>query len=94
MAVWLGAAAGSLRKWREEPGLWMLSALILAMCCTFWALMTWGRIMDIIRQVQAPFSWASGIDIAMATLLLAILIRFSAKVAYTNWKLPQSGRHA
>jgi hypothetical protein len=93
MAIWLGALAGSFRQWREEPGLWMLSALFLVMCCTFWALMTWSRIMDIIRQVQAPFSWSLNVDIAMATLLLAILVRFSATVTHTNWKFTQSGRH-
>jgi hypothetical protein len=93
MAIWLGATAGSLRRWQEEPGLWMLSALILAMCCTFWALTTWGRIRDVIRQVQAPFSWSLEVDVALATLLLAVLVRFSATVACTNWKLTQSGRH-
>jgi hypothetical protein len=94
MAVWLGAVAGSLHKWREEPGLWMLSALFLTMCCTFWALMTCGRIMDIIRQVRAPFSWSQNVDIAMATLLLVVLVRFSATVTHTNWKLTRSGRQA
>ena len=94
MAIWLGSAAGCFHRWREEPGLWMLSALILAMCSTFYAFMTWGRIMDIRRQGQVPFPWSLNVDIVMATLILAVLIRFLATVTYSNWKLTQSGHQA
>jgi hypothetical protein len=83
-AIALGAAGGSLARWRTERGLWMLAVLFLTIYCAIYVLVSLGQILDWIRGVRNPEP-SLIIDFSFGTILLSAIIRFLAKVARQNW---------
>jgi hypothetical protein len=82
----LGVAGASLSSWRSERGLWMLAALYFVINASIYWLMIWGQLRDVIRGVR-PESIALAVDMFMGTALLAIEIRFLARIAKDNFAL-------
>jgi hypothetical protein len=84
MATWLGACGACFRDWREEPGLWMLSGLFLAVSLSGFMILGAGLVSDIAR-VRAPS--ASDCDLWGATVILAAQVLFLTTVTQTNWSM-------
>jgi len=84
MAVWLGTCGATFRRWRDEPGLWMLSGLFLAITLPGVAILTWGMISEI---AQARVPSLPDYDIGSAVFVLAAQLIFLATVTRTNWAL-------
>ena len=82
----LGVAGASLSSWRSERGLWMLAALYFLINATIYWLIVWAQLRDVIRGIR-PESVALAVDMFMGTALLAIEIRFLARIAKNNFAL-------
>ena len=91
MILNLGIYGAALRRWRTEPGLWMLAtflALFLGACwCAFMVerLRTWGNAP---QQPPRPQTWAEigyAIDASIALVLFGRVVWFAASVAVANW---------
>jgi len=86
-AIWLGTCGACFRGWREEPGLWMLSGLFLAMTLPGFAILACGKISEI---AQAPVPGPLDYDTWGAVFVLAVQVLFLATVTRTNWSLKKS----
>src|SRR5271170_5717630 len=80
-ATWLGTCGACFRGWREEPGLWMLSGLILAITLPSFAILACGKISEI---AQAPVPGPLDYDTWGAVFVLAVQVHFLATVTRTN----------
>ncbi len=90
-AITLGAAGGSLIRWRHDRGLWMLAGLFLLLFVGIYGLTLYGRGRDIVRGAAQP-EIGLAIDFSLGTLLLSSTVRFLWRVAKYNWTLsPASG---
>jgi len=87
MAVWLGACGGAFEAWRCDRGLWMLSALFLAMALLCYAGFTYGHLSDITHHRGGI---ADMIDLSFGISLLWMQSRFLLTVTVSNWKLTHS----
>ena len=91
MLASLGAYGFALRKWRTEPGLWMLALFltgVLTPCWVYFEYLSWQAVLN--PQAAPPGGIKAigirlSIDAAMALLLFATTIRLCLVVAIENW---------
>lgn len=83
-AMSLGACGGTFHRWREEPGLWMLSGLFFPVFSIGLAFFAYASFLGHSRG-GAP--GPSDCDDWGATLLYAALVYFLVSVTWTNWPL-------
>jgi hypothetical protein len=97
-----------LRRWRTEPGLWMLALVIVVGWTPGYFLFEWKHIVKVLDRVRAmqqqgAFDFAQLIrmlEIALGLSLMGTSILFAISVAIQNWKrtrrpvLPTSGANA
>lgn len=70
--------------WRYDKGLWMLSALFLAVAFLCYGGFTYGHVSDIIHHRGKT---SDMIDLSFAASLLWMQSRFLLTVTTSNWKL-------
>jgi len=85
MALTLGASGGAFERWREERGLWMLSALFLLMFGSLGIVMEYELFMDGWRGKSNGILVT--IEFSIAMWLLQRLVRFLAAVTGANYRL-------
>ncbi len=88
----LGASAGSLRSWRKEPGLWMLSAFFLGIFFPIVMLLACGLVEEIRQRSSPDHPGSSFYDSSVATFVFAVLVLFLMGVTRTNWGLRRKGK--
>lgn len=84
MAIWLGACGGTFGAWRDDKGLWMLSALFLALALLCYGGFTYGHVSAIIHHRGKT---SAMVDLSFAASLLWMQSRFLMTVTTSNWKL-------
>ncbi len=89
----LGASGGSLRHWRKEPGLWMLSAFFLGLYFPTAMLLTYGLLEEICGRSSSPHPGPIFYDFSVASFVLAVLVLFLVSVTRTNWALDRKGKN-
>jgi hypothetical protein len=82
-AIMVGVWLSSLRSWRFEPGLWMLSTLIVVMCGALALMLTYGTISDLATRART----GELLDEVTATILLWSLVCVSALITRWNWNI-------
>jgi hypothetical protein len=86
-----GVHAGCLRRWRVEPGLWMLALLIGALTVPFSAMMIHYEISQCFAGLQPnlarPRAIGTVLDTAIGTKILWTLIWFLIAVTRLNWRV-------
>ena len=85
MAIGLAATGGSLRSWRTERGLWMLSALFLVLNGVIYCVIEYGQLRDLFDGRHSP--WPIAIDLCIATRLLWTQFRMHLTVTALNRRL-------
>ena len=84
----------ALRKWRTEPGLWMLAVLLTITIGPCWAyfefLHWWGLLAGLARKQAAhAITWDQlrfSIDAVIALTLFAGIVKLAVGVSIENWK--------
>lgn len=84
MALWLGACGGAFRAWNSDRGLWMLSALFLAVTAVFFAGFAYGRVLD---TIHGRGEVVGVLDLTIAGAVLWMQTRFLLTVTAVNRKL-------
>jgi hypothetical protein len=84
MAIWLGACGGTFGAWRDDKGLWVLSALFLALALLCYGGFTYAHVSDIIHRRGKN---SDIVDLSFAASLLWMQSRFLLTVSTSNWKL-------
>ena len=84
MAIWLGVCGGTFGAWRDDKGLWMLSALFLAFALLCYGAFTYGNVSDIVHHRGKTIDI---FDLSFAASLLWVQSRFLLTVTTSNWKL-------
>jgi hypothetical protein len=87
MAIWLGTCGGAFPRWRDDPGLWMLSGLFLALSCAVLVFFVSAQLQEVFQPGRVHLPGLSGYDVATATLLLAVQVLSLATVTIANWIL-------
>jgi hypothetical protein len=90
----LGIYGVAFRKWRTEPGLWMLAILLTATlgpCWAYFEFMHWRGLLSAVlgNQRARQLTWDQlrvSIDCVVALLLIARAIKLAATVAIENWR--------
>ena len=85
MALLVAACGGVFRPWRTEKGLWMLSAFYLVFSVALYGFLFHMNVEDPLAGHQEGL--LIGIDFAVATGMLWMLIRFLVTVTRSNWRL-------
>lgn len=95
----LGLFGFAFRKWRTDPGLWMLALLVgggEGTCCAYFEYLQYDSLFN---QVPAAQAWPRGwdefrfaVDAAISLALLGKLVRFAISVAVRNWQLTHKSR--
>lgn len=93
----LGIFALVLNRWRSDPGLWMLAALVLVIYGPVYIYLQCRSIAVLIRNVpvNARLNWiqlGTTLDSCTALLVFGLLVRFVTTVVAGNWRM--SKRHA
>lgn len=89
----LGIYGIAFRKWRTEPGLWMLAVLqtiVLGPCLLYLEYLHWHGLFAAPpgKPGARPFTWDQlrlSLDCTVALLIFAFTIRFTTTVAIENW---------
>jgi len=85
----LGIYGMALRRWRSDPGLWMLAALLvfsLGPCSAYFEFLQWH---SVFTKNRNWFSWDEirvSIDAIVALYLLLECVKLAVSVAIKNWK--------
>ncbi len=91
LSVWLiaifAASAMSLGRWRTEPGLWMLAALMTGLALLFLVACVWGGVHDFMRGHIARSSPVSQADRFVVVPLLIVMWWFFVSVLVRNRRL-------
>ncbi len=82
------------RRWRTEPGLWMLGCLLAVLmgpCWIFFEYMCLRGLFEkpLVNPVGQPINWRhlrNYVDAAFALFLIAITVKFAYSVMIENWK--------
>lgn len=86
-----GVSTGVLRKWRVEPGLWMLSSLCGAVTAPLCVVMINYEICQCFAGRQPNFVWGRAIgttlDTLIGTKILWMLTCFLIAVTRMNWRI-------
>jgi hypothetical protein len=88
-AGWLGGSGVLLLRWRTEPGLWMLAALLLVAGCVIYGMIVAGQVVEAIRGIARP-GLGLTVDAALGTLLLSVHLRFLIRVIHQNRKISRT----
>jgi hypothetical protein len=83
--IWLGAAASSLRDWRDERGLWMLAIVVLMSSVFVAATVLYGFLIDFGRAVLNER--ALTIELVLAECVFFYQCVFAAAVLKRSWSL-------
>jgi len=94
MLVSLGIYGVALRKWRTEPGLWMLAILLtitLGPCWAYFEFLHWRGLFAEPARKQAArvITWDQlrlSIDTIIALTLFARTVKLAVGVSIENWK--------
>ncbi len=91
LSAWLiaafAASAMSLGRWRTEPGLWMLAALMTGLALLFLVAWVWGGVHDFMHGHIAPSSLVLQADRFIVVPLLIVMLWFFASVLARNKRL-------
>ena len=90
----LGIYGVALQKWKTDPGLWMLAALLtvtLGPCAAYFEYLHWRSMVPAMQanQVRRVATWdqfRTSVDAAVAFLLLARAVKLGATVSIENWR--------
>ena len=96
MVLSLGIYALALRRWRTDPGLWMLAVFLtlsLGTCFGYFEWLAWQSLLEPLAPNLAarPRTWAEigyGLDCSLALVVFGRIVRFTASVAVANWQTP------
>jgi hypothetical protein len=84
----LGFYAGVLRRWRVEPGLWMLSVFLGIVAAAIYAYMVFSRLERLFVPRQPnPLQPGLAVDIAIATTIVWTQVRFFGTITRLNWQV-------
>lgn len=81
--IGLAALVGSLREWKTEPGLWMLSALFGVLFGSLFLAFVYFSIVDFLAG-RGPVCGIMAVDIAVTSMVLATMLRFTWAVTWWN----------
>lgn len=92
-ALSLGVYACALRRWRTEPGLWMLALFLTLTIGGSWAFFEFGSLANLFDRrdgnpARRPLSWSEighATDASLALLLGGRGVWFLASIAVANW---------
>lgn len=92
-ALSLGVYASALRRWRTEPGLWMLALFLTLTIGGSWAFFEFGSLANLLDRGNGnpagpPMSWSEigcAADASLALLLGGRGVWFLASIAVANW---------
>lgn len=96
----LGIYGLAFRKWRFDPGLWMLAVLLTLTLGPCWAYFEYLQYLGLFAKgpnnVARPINWDQirfSADAVVALLLFSRVVRLAASVAVKNWKRTRPGKH-
>jgi len=101
MLLSLASYGLTFRKWRTDPGLWMLAVLITVLLGPGWAYLEFLQLRGLLVKPAAnlagrPLTWEKmrvWLDASVAMVLFAITVRFAVTVAFENWKRSKRSNH-
>lgn len=85
----LGIYGMALRKWRSEPGIWMLAAFLVTVLVPICAYFEYWHWQSLFARNPNGFTWdeiRKSLDALIALHLLFECIRLAVSVAIKNWK--------
>jgi hypothetical protein len=85
----LGIYAMALRKWRSEPGIWMLAAFLVTVLVPICAYFEFWHWQSLIARNANWFTWdeiRKSLDALVALHLLFECVRLAISVAIKNWR--------
>jgi hypothetical protein len=85
----LGIYAMALRKWRSEPGIWMLAAFLVAVLVPICATFEFWHWQSVFAKKPNWFAWDEirrSLDALVALHLLFECVRLAMSVAIKNWR--------
>ena len=88
------------RRWRTEPGLWMLGCLLtvfMAPCWIFFEYMCLRGLFQkpLMNLIGQPINWRhfrNYVDAVVAIFLIAVTVKFAYSVMIENWKRTRPGK--
>lgn len=89
MLLSLGIYGWALRRWRSEPGVWMLAALLVLLLGPICIAFEYSHWQSVFARNPNRFTWKEmrvSIDAIVALDLLFECVRFAFSVAVKNWK--------
>jgi hypothetical protein len=99
LMLWsLGIYGFKFRRWRTEPGVWMLAVLLtvlLGPCWLYFEALYWRSILD--QPAARALTWAQiglAIDAIGALVLLGRIVKLASSVAIENWQRTRGSARA
>ena len=86
MLIMVGAGAGSMMKWHEERGLWMLAGLFGGVLAAFYAVFFAASTLPSWQGRTPPSTWLV-IDQAATLAVLGYGMRLLLSLGWYNWQL-------
>jgi multisubunit Na+/H+ antiporter MnhB subunit len=104
MIVGCGIHAGVLRRWRTEPGLWMLAAVGATSTGLFYLVFAIPNFLDALAPGAQPpqppmrepdiYKWRWTVDGPISLVFVWLAFRISVTLGYWNWHVSRMAPHS